>query len=262
MWTDIGANLADTSFNSDLQAVLDRAKAAGVDEIVITGSCLDSNARAAEIAARDDGLYYTTGVHPHHAAAYDDQMHATLQTQMSAPSVIAAGECGLDYFRDIAPRAQQGHAFKQQLELAQDRALPVFLHQRDAHDDFLAILDPFLASIPRAVAHCFTAGERELRAYLERDLYIGITGWICDERRGQHLLELIRLIPDDRLMIETDAPYLLPRTLRPKPKTRRNEPAWLPEVGRVVAQARGVSIESLAETTRTNARRFFALNDD
>lgn len=178
---------------------------------------------------------------------------------MRAPGIRAAGECGLDYYRNLATPAAQAKAFAAQLDLAQELALPVFLHQRDAHDDFLAILGPRLKDLPPVVAHCFTAGERELDAYLELGMYIGITGWICDERRGLHLRELVSRIPENRLMLETDAPYLLPRTLRPKPKTRRNEPAWLVEVAEMVAQCRDVSLDHLATTTTANAMYFFNL---
>ena len=200
-------------------------------------------------------------MHPHHADDYDAEMHETLTTQMARDSVVAAGECGLDYFRNFADHDRQAHAFEQQLALAAQYQLPVFLHQRDAHDDFMAILKPRWGTLTRAVAHCFTAGERELHDYLDLGLYIGITGWICDERRGRHLLPLMRDIPADRLMVETDAPYLLPRSLRPRPKTRRNEPCWLPEVIRAVAEARGESAEALAEQTAANARAFFDLPD-
>jgi TatD DNase family protein len=135
----------------------------------------------------------------------------------------------------------------------------VFLHQRDAHDDFIEILQPMLLKMSRAVAHCFTGGEKELREYIDMGLYIGITGWICDERRGAHLQEIVGLIPDDRLMLETDAPYLLPRSLSPRPKTRRNEPYYLREVLRVVAESMGRTEEDIARITRENAERFFGI---
>ncbi len=262
---DIGANLAHDSFDDDRETVLERARQAGVEVIVVTGSSIDSNAAAADIAAATDPAwprcYYTTGVHPHHADDYDRDMHDTLARQMASEDVVAAGECGLDYFRNFAQHDAQAHAFTAQLGLAIDNELPVFLHQRDAHDDFLTALKPRLAELPRAVAHCFTAGERELHDYLALDLYIGITGWICDERRGAHLLELVGDIPADRLLVETDAPYLLPRSLRPRPKTRRNEPCWLGEVVKTIADARGESTETVGKYTAANARRFFALPD-
>ena len=173
--------------------------------------------------------------------------------------VVAVGECGLDYFRDLSPRDAQKEAFRSQLDIAADTGKPVFLHQRDAHDDFVEILEPALTKISRAVAHCFTGEGESMREYLGMGLWIGITGWICDERRGAHLQEIVAEIPDNRLLIETDAPYLLPRTLKPKPKTRRCEPAHLTEVLRVVAEARGQSEQHVAEITTANAIEFFAL---
>ena len=136
----------------------------------------------------------------------------------------------------------------------------MFLHQRDAHDDFVEVLEDALPKISRAVAHCFTGEHESLREYVAMGLHIGITGWICDERRGKHLYEIVYAVPDDKLMIETDAPYLLPRTLTPKPKTRRNEPMHLTEVLRVVAEARDQSEEHVAKITTENAIRFFGLN--
>jgi TatD DNase family protein len=173
--------------------------------------------------------------------------------------VVAIGECGLDYFRNFSPRADQMAAFRSQLEIASATGLPVFLHQRDAHDDFVEILEPMLPDLSRAVAHCFTGEGESLREYLAMGLWIGITGWICDERRGAHLHDIVSVIPDDRLLIETDAPYLLPRTIQPKPKSRRNEPAFLTEILRVVAEARGQTQEHVARITTENAIRFFGL---
>ena len=172
---------------------------------------------------------------------------------------MAVGECGLDYFRNFSPRDAQLAAFRRQLAIARDTGLPVFLHQRDAHDDFVEVLEPALPGLSRAVAHCFTGEGESLHEYLAMGLYIGITGWICDERRGKHLHDIVGVIPDDRLLIETDAPYLLPRTITPRPRTRRNEPAHLVEVLRTVSQARDQSMAHVAAITRANAIRFFGL---
>ena len=184
---------------------------------------------------------------------------AYCQSLLDEEEVVAVGECGLDYFRNFSPRDAQRAAFVRQLTLAVESGLPVFLHQRDAHEEFVELLTPALPNISKAVAHCFTGEEAELRAYLDMDLYIGITGWICDERRGSHLQDVVGLIPENRLMIETDAPYLLPRSLTPKPSSRRNEPAYLREVLRVVADARGQSEEEVAAATTRTAEDFFAL---
>lgn len=257
---DIGANLTHDSFDDDRDATIRRAADAGVRRIVLTGSSVASSLAAAELAASMPGrLYSTAGVHPHHASDYSDEAHATLAEIAARAHVVAIGECGLDYFRNFSPAEAQRSAFRRQLELAAETGLPAFLHQRDAHEDFLEILAPVMNSISRAVAHCFTGGREELHAYLDLGLYIGVTGWVCDERRGQQLKEAVPAIPLDRLMIETDAPYLLPRTLDPKPDTRRNEPRYLREVLRVIAGAIGMPEEELARATTENAERFFAI---
>lgn len=258
---DIGANLAHDSFDDDRDDVLRRASAAGVTHMIVTGSSEKSNASAARLAKASDGvLSATAGVHPHHASDYSDDVDAQIRELSARDVVVAIGECGLDYFRNFSPRDAQLAAFRRQLDIAVETRLPVFLHQRDAHDDFVEVLDEYLPKLSKAVAHCFTGEHESLREYLAMGLHIGITGWICDERRGLHLREIVPAIPDDRLMIETDAPYLLPRTLRPKPKTRRNEPAYLTEVLRIVAETRGQSEAHVARTTTENAIRFFDLN--
>jgi len=258
---DIGANLTHDSFADDLDDILARAADAGVRQMVVTGSSDQGNIDAAGLAGANPGvLVATAGVHPHHAADYNDKSGELIRSLSQRDEVVAVGECGLDYYRNFSPRDAQLAAFRSQLDIAADTGLPVFLHQRDAHDDFVKILQPALEDISRAVAHCFTGDGDSLREYVAMGLWIGITGWICDERRGTHLHEIVAEIPDDRLLIETDAPYLLPRTLLPKPKTRRNEPAHLVEVLRVIADMRGQSEEHVAAITTANAIEFFGLD--
>jgi len=193
------------------------------------------------------------------AEHHDDNALTTLADLARAPEVRAVGETGLDFNRDFSPRADQERVFVAQLETAARIGKPLFLHQRDAHQRFLAILREYLPSVPAAVVHCFTDGAAELDDYLDLGLYIGITGWICDERRGAHLREIVGRVPADRLMIETDAPYLLPRDLQPRPKSRRNEPAYLPHIAEAIARARGERPEDLAAAATATARRFFDL---
>ncbi len=257
---DIGANLTHESFRSDFDAVLERARSAGVVTIIVTGaSTAGSRAALALARTRPDFLRATAGVHPHHASDYDDAADALLRELVVADEVCATGETGLDYHRNYSPAIAQVDAFERQLAIAADCGKPVFLHQRDAHADFLACIDRWRSRIGRAVVHCFTGERAELIDYLDRDLYIGITGWICDERRGAHLRDLVGLIPADRLMIETDSPYLLPRDLTPKPSHRRNEPMFLAHVCAAVADARGEPLEVTAHTTTAAARAFFDL---
>ena len=257
---DIGANLTHDSFDADRDDVIARAAECGVTRLIVTGSTVEGSEQAAELAAARPGtLFATAGVHPHHASDWDDSAAAKVSALCRLPQVVAVGECGLDYFRNFSPREAQRAAFRAQLDIAADTGLPVFLHQRDAHDDFLEILEPAMDRLCGGVAHCFTGDTRTLREYLDLGLYIGITGWICDERRGLALREAAPEIPLDRLMIETDAPYLLPRTLNPKPRTRRNEPRYLREVLRVVAECLSAPEDSVARATRRNSERLFRL---
>ena len=255
---DIGINLTHDSFDRDREPVLRRALDAGVTRMVVTGASLEST-RAAVMLARQlpSVLRATAGVHPHHAVDLDDQALAGLSLLAAEPEVVAVGECGLDYHRNLSPPAVQRAAFHRQLELAATLGKPVFLHQRDAHADFVAILREHLPGLRRGVAHCFTGTQDEMLEYLELGLHVGITGWICDERRGSHLRDLVRRVPAGRLMIETDGPYLLPRDLVPKPASRRNEPAYLRHIATVVAREREESVDSLAAHTTATAMAFF-----
>ncbi len=257
---DIGSNLTHDSFAADLADVIARARAAGVVQQVVTGADLASSRRAARLAALHPGMLFSTaGVHPHHAAGFTAARREDFLELLALPEVVAAGECGLDYHRDLSPRDAQRTAFAAQLEMAVLARKPVFLHQRDAHEDFSAILADFAPRLAGGVAHCFTGGARELERYLELGMAIGVTGLVCDERRGGALREAVPLIPADRLMVETDAPYLLPRDLAPKPASRRNEPAFLVHIARSVAAMRGESPAELAAASTRNARRLFAL---
>ena len=257
---DIGINLGHDSFDADRDIVIAQAAAVGVAQMMVTGASIEGTRKAIEIARRSPGrLFATAGVHPHHATELTPETLSELEELARQPEVVAAGECGLDYFRDFSPRPVQQKAFHQQLELAARVGKPVFLHERDAHEDFLAILKEHRRTLSGGVTHCFTGTGPQMRAYLDLGFAIGITGWICDERRGAHLLPLMRDIPADRLLLETDGPYLLPRDLKPKPASRRNEPRYLPHIAAAVARARGVSVEELAHASTVATRALFAL---
>jgi TatD DNase family protein len=258
---DVGANLTHESFRDDLPEVLDRAARCGVRRLLVTGTTLSASRAALELAsARPGVLWATAGVHPHAASGYDDATDEALRTLLGHPLVVAAGECGLDYNRDFSPREAQRMAFARQVELATATRRPLFLHQRDAHLDFIAILREQGSRLPSGVAHCFTDGPSEMEVYLEMGLHIGVTGWICDERRASALRSAVAHLPLERVLVETDCPYLLPRSLRPPPRNRRNEPATLPEVVRVLASFMGVSPEAVAEATTRNALALFGLS--
>lgn len=259
---DIGVNLTSDRFRKDRDAVIERAREAGVDAMIVTGTSARESAQAHELAATHPGLLYATaGVHPHGARECDSETLSTIRTLAGQEGVVAIGETGLDFNRDFSPRPDQEAAFARHLELAAELGLPVFIHQRDAHERLLGILAEQRDRLVDAVVHCFTDTRRALHDYLDLDLHIGITGWICDERRGRELQSMVGDIPAGRLMLETDAPWLVPRDLRPKPNGGRNEPAFLPHIARAVAHHRGDDVEVLASHATSTAERFFRLHE-
>lgn len=256
---DIGVNLAHGSFQSDRKEVIARAFAAGVRTMVVTGTSLAGSQEALRIAGEYPGqLFATAGVHPHDSRNCSEETISELHRLAMNKAVVAIGECGLDFNRDFSPRPQQEKWFEAQVALAEELQMPLFLHERDAQQRFCEILTGVRKIVP-AVLHCFTGTREELKAYLDMDLHIGITGWICDERRGMQLRELVKKIPPDHLMIETDAPFLLPRTMPTKPKDGRNEPAFLPFVLQMVADCLGKSVAEVADMTAKTTKTFFQL---
>ncbi len=258
---DIGANLTHSSFFHDLPQVLQAAAEVGVSTLIVTGADDESNRQAQELIQQyPEQLFATAGVHPHHAGEYTDASDALIRELAEAGRVVAVGECGLDYNRNYSPHPAQRETFAKQLRIAVDYRMPVFTHMRDAYSEFVAILKDYRSHLPAVVAHCFTGEEHELEGLLGLDCHIGLTGWICDERRGHHLRNHIHQIPSDRLMIETDAPYLLPRDLQTRPKNRRNVPAYLPHIAQAIANALDKPVERLAEETTATAHTFFRLD--
>lgn len=266
---DIGLNLTHQRFDKDREAVLHRAKAARVSQMVLTGTNVIVSKQAANYAARyaldpahRNILFSTAGVHPHDAAEVSEDYLSQLRQLAERPEVVAIGECGLDYHRNFTPREVQQKVFHEQLELAVEVQKPLFLHCREAHDDLMKHLQ-VIENLPPVIVHCFTGTREELDDYVAAGYYVGVTGWICDERRGVALQELVKHIPLDRIMLETDAPYLTPRDLPadadPAPKSGRNEPAFLPHILQTVARHMHVSPEALAEASTANARQFFRL---
>jgi TatD DNase family protein len=261
---DIGVNLTHRAFASDRDLVVRAAAEAGVSPLIITGASETSSREALDYAAKHPGgLYSTAGVHPHEAKSCGPATLEALREMAGHERVVALGECGLDYNRDFSPRKIQREWFTRQLELAARLGKPVFLHERDAFGDFAAILKEHTRHIKNAVVHCFTGGEKELETYLGLGCFIGITGWVCDERRGRGLAELVKKIPSDRLMLETDAPFLLPRDLEKNSggrKSGRNEPKYLAHIARVIARLQGKDADVLAQETRATTLRFFGIH--
>ena len=218
---DIGANLTHESFNKDRSEVIQAAVESGVKTMIVTGSNMDCSRQAFELTQLfPEQLYSTVGIHPHHASDYTGETEDLILELIQHDKVVAIGETGLDYFRDISPREAQLFSFEQHIKLAIQTKMPLFLHQRDAHKDFYPIIKEYRDQLSNLVVHCFTDTKKALFDYIDLDCHIGITGWICDERRGVHLRELVTNVPANRLMIETDSPYLIPRDL--KLKTRHS----------------------------------------
>ncbi|MEO3741623.1 TatD DNase family protein [Kosakonia oryzendophytica] len=257
---DIGVNLTSSQFAKDRDETVARAQAAGLAGMLITGTNLHESQQAQQLAQRYRHCWSTAGVHPHDSSGWTAETADAIRQLAALPEVVAIGECGLDFNRNFSTQQEQELAFTAQLALAAELAMPVFLHCRDAHQRFLTLLEPWLDKLPGAVLHCFTGTALEAQDCLARGMYLGITGWVCDERRGLELRDVLPLIPADRLFIETDAPYLLPRDLKPKPASRRNEPAMLGHILSTVAGLRGEDIHWLEAVTDNNVKRLFGVD--
>ncbi|QYJ86628.1 TatD family hydrolase [Shewanella mesophila] len=259
-YIDIAVNLVGSALEKDLDNVIQRAAAQRVSPLIVIGSSLDESRQAIHCCQQyPKSLYTTAGVHPHHASEWQASSVERLTHFAQQPNVVAIGECGLDYNRDFSPRPMQRIAFAEQLALAARLNMPVLMHERDAHDDFVEILQEYRPHLKGALLHCFTGNRQSLERYIELDLHLGITGWVCDERRGAELASLVGDIPANRIMIETDSPYLLPRSMRPKPKSSKNEPQYLPYISQYLASLRGQSANEFAAQAYNNSCEFFGL---
>ncbi|MFK3860900.1 TatD family hydrolase [Pseudoalteromonas rhizosphaerae] len=250
---DAGVNLTNHQFDAQHSAIIARAKAQNVSQMLLIGCDINSSQQAINLAQQYN-LLATAGVHPHDAKSADGKLETQLRTLAAHPEVVAIGECGLDYNRDFSPRETQRSVLHRQLTLAVELNLPVYLHERDANEDMLAILQQYSV---RGVLHCFTGDQHALEQYLSLGLYIGITGWVCDERRGKSLQQLMPMLPLERLLIETDAPFLIPRSLIPKPKSHRNEPSYLPHICQTIASLKGLEFATVAKQTTLNFQQLF-----
>jgi len=262
---DIGVNLSNSRFQKDLPQVIERAISAGVERVILTGTSEKESESVIQLCEQynktfPNMLQATVGIHPHDADQYNSESLDVLEKMARHENVVAIGETGLDFNRNFSSKVNQVSAFEAQLELGAKLQMPLFMHERDAATRQLEILRDYRDHITGGVIHCFTGDRETLFAYLDLDLHIGITGWICDEKRGESLRQLVKNIPLNRLMIETDAPYLLPKNMLNLPKNRRNEPAFLPWVLEGVAAAREESIDTIAEQTVATTQQFFGLN--
>ena len=257
---DIGVNLSNNRLYADAADIISRAQQVGVEKLVVTGTSIKHSRIAIELCQQfPDQLVCTCGIHPHDAKDWNSETLAELSELILADCVRAVGETGLDFNRNLSPKKQQIEVFQQQLELAITHNKPVFLHQRDAFDTFHSLLKEYRDRLPAVVVHCFTDNKKALFSLLDQDCHIGVTGWICDERRGLELQSLVKSIPSSRLMLETDAPYLLPRDLTQKPANNLNLPEYLPHILQAVARHQSKAPDQLADETLLTTRLFFNL---
>ena len=254
MITDSHAHVWWDSYAEDRDAVLARAREAGVERMVVVGTDVASSRRSFELAETDAGLFPTAGIHPHDAKDADDAARAAIEELCRRPDCVAVGETGLDYFKEYSPREAQLENFEWHLSLARELGQPVVVHSRDAHEDMVATL----ARFPEVcgVMHCYTLGARELPAYLELGYSISFSGVVTYPRNDENR-EAAAAVPQDRLLVETDCPFLSPQGHR----GRRNEPALVVRVLETVAQVRGQSVDELAAVTSRNAAELFGLGE-
>lgn len=259
---DIGLNLANHRFTSDWKQVVARAHDAGVERFILTGTSLKISREVALLTEKmtPGTAYFTAGVHPHYASELTEDGLAHLRELLSHANAVAVGETGLDYKRDLSPRNVQRAALEAQVDLACTLNKPLFLHEREAAPDLLAILDNFKDRLPRCVVHCFTGTEAEAQQYIARGFYLGITGWVGQKNRNQNLLQSLHAIPPERTMLETDAPYLTPPGYAPS-IAGRNEPAALVRVAELLAIARGVPVEQIRADAYAASMTFFGLEE-
>ena len=259
-YVDIGVNLTGSSFKKDIPQVIERALSVGVEQLIVTGTDSAHSEQALLLSEQYASVCYATiGLHPHHASDYSSDLDSELRDMLKHKNAVAVGECGLDFNRNFSSRKEQIRAFEAQLEIASDLQKPLFLHQRDAHEDFVSMIKSCRSSLGKIVAHCFTGSIEEVNDYVLLDMHVGVTGWICDERRGSALQQAVKHIPLDRVMLETDAPYLLPRDLEEKPAHKgRNEPCFLPHIAQAVAKHMQLDENQLITAAYENSQQFFS----
>ncbi len=263
-YIDIGINLTNKQFNNEIPQIIRNAIEAGVGQMILTGTSVKNSEESANLATKYPAeLFATAGIHPHDAKHFDGESISRLRKLLEQSHVVSVGECGLDFDRDFSPRPVQEKCYEAQLQLAVEVQKPLFLHERAAFTRFNSITDNFLSKLPKAVVHCFTGNLQEAKTYLDKGFYLGFTGAISDVRRFEHLKEVVKYVPSDRLLIETDAPFMLPKNITKnliaKYHERRNEPAFLTFVAETAAQFKGVSIEEVARQTTQNAKLFFGI---
>ena len=256
---DIACNFTSERFDKDLDKVIDTAITNKITKFGLICSRLSDLDKILKIYEQySKNMFFTIGAHPHHANEINDEYLKKLKVAVSNNNPHAIGETGLDFFRNLSTYEEQIYAFEEQIKIAIDANKPLFLHQRDSHDDFIKILRKYSSDINKAVVHCFTGTQEQLDDYLELDCFIGVTGWICDEKRNVELRKTIKNIPLSKLMVETDCPYLIPKDLPDKPKNNRNEPSNLNHIVREISSLIDIDEDILRKETFKNTKYFFS----
>ena len=256
---DIACNFTHESFKHNLDEVINNAEQEGVEKFVLLCASLADIGPIKVIQNNAPEKYFiSAGIHPHHATEILEINYDALLNKLKSISPNAIGETGLDYFRNISPPDIQKKSFGMHIEIAKELSLPLYLHQRDAHGDFIRIIKENISNFPKFVVHCFTGTQAELDEYLELGAYIGLTGWICDAKRNIDLRKSIKNIPIEKMMIETDSPYLIPKNLMIKPNKNINEPKYLPHIANEICELTGYDLEELKSATSNNAIEFFS----
>lgn len=257
---DIGANLCNPQFSHDLNDILENAFHDGVKCCIITGNNIKCSFDAVKIIKENKSqmkLYSTAGIHPHNAKNFNKNSSESILKLIKEQCVVAIGECGLDYNRLFSTKEEQIKCFEEQLRIAETNNLPVFLHERDSGDDFVNILKKYKVS---GVVHCFTGKPEHVKEYIKMGFYIGITGWVSDHRRNKTLLESIKYIPLNKLLIETDCPFLTPYNMPFAGKHKRNEPKYLKYIVKTLASLYKVTENEVIKSTTENAKSLFRID--
>ncbi len=257
---DSHCHLNDTSYNGDLEAVISRAARAGVKKIMIVGITEKTSGQAIDIASSFKNCFVSVGIHPHDARHCGKDVLKNLRRLAASPYVKAWGECGLDFNRMFSPRENQEDCFVRQVEIAGELNLPLIFHERDSNGRFYELLSTRMKKGQKGVVHCFSGTGAEMEKYLGLGLHIGVTGIVTNRKRGAALRRLVETLPEERILVETDAPYLTPEP--DKRTSRRNEPAFVRSVLMEIAEIRQTDPEKLAAAVWNNTCRLFAINPD
>ena len=249
---DTHAHLDFDDYNKDRKEVLNRARKIGVEKIVNIGADLEGSRRAVKLADRYDDIYAVVGIHPHEADTVNEKSLTVIKDLAASPKVKAIGECGLDFYYDNSPREIQKKAFGKQLELALELKLPVVIHSRESAAETLEILDKTADFAQKLIFHCYAYGPEEIEEIIKRDYYVAFGGLITFNS-AQPIRDALKKMPLDRILLETDAPYLTPSPNRGK----RNEPAYLEYIVKKAAEIKDISVEEMGRITTENAERIY-----